>query len=503
MHPTHRPQWKALQQRQATLAAGSLAQLFDADRQRSQRMTFHAPSVSIDLSRNRIDRETLDLLVDLARASEVERMRDELLAGGPINNSEQRPAWHTALRSAPADEEVAGNLRDERGRFLAFADALRAGGIRGATNEPIQTVVCIGIGGSDLGPRLVTEALGPGSGRPVVRFVANIDPAEMERALAGAVPETTLLVAISKNFTTLETLENARAGLDWLQNNARKPLDQAHHIVAVTAHPARAVEFGIHRKRIFTFPDWVGGRYSVWSACGIGIAIAHGHQAFEELLAGAAEMDAHFAREPLATNVPVLLGLLGAWYVSFWGVRSRAVFPYAQRLRHLPGYLQQLEMESNGKRVDREHQPVDYDTSPVVWGEVGSTAQHSVFQYMHQGSHWSPADFVVVAQHAHSAERRHRLLYACAQAQIDALAFGDGVLGSANLPPPYAVSPGNRPTTLITLPQLDARSVGSLLAMYEHRTFVQGVLWNVNSYDQWGVEIGKTLLRQRLAQAPI
>jgi glucose-6-phosphate isomerase len=494
MNPTDLPEWHALAQRRRALDDVRIAELFEDDPQRAQRFAFEAASLTADLSRNRIDRGTLRALVALARASGLEARRDELLAGAPVNLTEARPAWHTALRSPPTDPTWASRLRAERERFLEFAEQMRAGSLTGAVGLPLDTVVCVGIGGSDLGPRLVTEALGPVS-RPRVRFAANLDPADLDSALAGANPHTTLLLSISKSFSTLETVENLQAALRWFKMRA-SDLDPTAHLAAVTSRPDRATALGIDSRRVFTFPEWVGGRYSLWSACGLGIAIAHGRQAFTELLAGAAAMDAHFAQAPLESNLPVLLGMLGVWYVNFWGVNSRAVVPYAQRLRRLPPYLQQLEMESLGKRVDRVGAPLAIDTAPVVWGEVGSNAQHSVFQFLHQGTGWVPLDIVLVAEHETSSDRRLRLLNQFALAQADALAWGDELLADESRPP-YAAAPGNRPSTLICLPHLDARSIGALLALYEHRTFVQSVVWNINAFDQWGVEIGKRLLARR------
>ncbi|MGE5338442.1 MAG: glucose-6-phosphate isomerase [Gemmatimonadota bacterium] len=498
MNPSQSPQWRELQQHKIRLGAKPLAALFDAEPQRAQHWLHEAAGVRVDLSRNLIDAPALASLLSLVRAMQLEDWRARLLAGEPVNHTEARPAWHTALRTPPADAKVAASLASEREKFLVLAEQLRAGAIHGATGRPIETVICFGIGGSDLGPRLVTEALGSPSG-PRLHFVANIDPVELDTALASADPETTLLVAISKSFTTLETLENVRAAMDWVRSRA-PAIDPVRQLVAITSVPARAIEFGVAPDRVLTFPAWVGGRYSVWSACGFPIAVAHGRAQFEALLAGAAEMDAHFAAAPLERNLPVLLGLLGVWYIDFWGLRTRAIFPYAQRLRHLPGYLQQLEMESCGKGVDRDAGALAYDTSPVVWGEVGTTAQHSVFQFLHQGTHIAPVDFVTSAAFAESPVRRERLLYMNAQAQADALAFGDSVLGSAQAKPPYAATHGGRPSTFVTLRALDAHSLGALLALYEHRTFVQSVVWNINAFDQFGVEIGKQLLTQRLSQ---
>jgi len=499
MSITSTPAWQALQRHRQALSSFHLDAALRGDPARARLWRVEAAGIEADLSRNLATDETWKLLLALADAAELPRWRDRLFAGEPINSTEGRPAWHTALRGAPADNDVARTVSEDRRRMLEFAEQLRAGQVKGASGKPIETVICIGIGGSDLGPRLVTTALGETSGPLRLHFVSNIDPVELDIALAQSAPETTLIVAISKSFTTLETLENARAALAWLKECA-PGVDARRQLAAVTAQPERAQAFGVDPGMVYTFAEWVGGRYSLWSACGLPIAIAHGAAAFDELLRGAAALDRHFVEAPAASNLPLLLGLLGVWYVNFWGCRSRAVMPYAQRLRHLPAYLQQLEMESNGKRVDRDGQPLDYDTSPVVWGEAGTTAQHSVFQFLHQGTFFSPVDFVTARSFEKSAEQRERLLYANALAQADALALGEAALkptGSAK--PAYAIVPGNRPSTFVTLPRIDAFSVGALLALYEQRTFVQGVLWQINSFDQWGVEIGKLLLKQRLA----
>jgi glucose-6-phosphate isomerase len=502
MNSTELPEWHALAQRRRALEAIRIADLFDDDPQRAERFSFEAAGLSVDLSRNRIDGGTLRALVALARAVGLEKQRDDLLSGAVVNPTEARPAWHTALRSTAPDPRVdsawAVRLSAERERFLDFAEQLRSFAVTGTAGLPLNTVVCVGIGGSDLGPRLVTEALGP-VGPPHVRFAANLDPADLAAALAGANPHTTLLLAISKSFSTLETVENLQAAVQWFRQRAPE-LDPRAHLAAVTSQPERAAALGADPARVFTFPEWVGGRYSLWSACGLGIAIAHGRQAFLELLEGAAQMDAHFAEAPLESNLPVLLGLLGLWYVNFWGVKTRAVVPYAQRLARLPAYLQQLEMESLGKRVDRLGAPISIDTAPVVWGEVGTNAQHSVFQFLHQGTSWVPLDIVLIAEHENGNDRRLRLLNQFALAQADSLAWGDALLGD-EAEPPYRQAPGNRPSTLIRLARLNARSIGALLALYEHRTFVQSVVWDINAFDQWGVEIGKQLLARRTRDA--
>jgi len=501
--PSELPPWRDLQERYRSFGARTLASLFKLEPERKTRWVFTGAGIRVDASRNWVDEPTFSALIALARACDLEKQRAALLSGEAINTTEHRAAWHSALRTAPDDPSVARTLNEEQTRFLGFAEALRAGRIVGSTGVAIDTLVCIGIGGSDLGPRLVTEALGRPSGPVRVRFVSNIDPVELATALEGARPEATIIAAISKSFTTLETLENVAVARNWLRDSAGTPLDTTHHLIAVTAQPERAEKIGVHAKRIFPFHDWVGGRYSLWSACGLPIAVAHGHQAFLDLCAGAAEMDAHFASAPLEANLPVVMGLLGLWYVNFWGIRARAVFPYAQRLKNLAPYLQQLEMESLGKRVDSAGKPLTFDTSPVVWGEVGTTGQHSVFQFLHQGTHWCPADFIVIEQFAQSSERRERLLHASAIAQADALAWGDSVLGPERSTQAYAMAPGGRPSNVISLPALDAKSVGALLALYEQRTFVQSVVWNIDAFDQWGVEVGKKLLAQRVDKGAV
>jgi glucose-6-phosphate isomerase len=495
MTPSELTAWKDLQRLAQSAPARDIAGAFAADPARARKFTLATAGLQADLSRNWIDGAVLDALLQLAEQAELPRWRSALLAGAPINNTEQRPAWHTALRGPVDDAKVARQITHERDTMLALAEALRAGARRGSTGVPIETVLCCGIGGSDLGPRLVTEALGAPSGAAQLRFVTNIDPVDLQQALIGSRPESTLVVAISKSFTTLETLQNARAALDWLA--AAPGVRAAEQLIAITNQPAKAVSFGVLPENILTFADWVGGRYSVWSPCGFPVALAHGAEAFRGLLAGAAALDRHFAEAPLAQNLPVLLGLLGLWYANFHALPTRAVVPYAQRLAKLTPYLQQLEMESLGKRVDRDGQPVQVGTSPVTWGDVGTTGQHSVFQFLHQGTQPTPVDFITCRAFEHSANERERLLYANALAQADALAFGDSVLGSPAASP-HQVCPGGRPSNFITLPDFSPQSIGALLALYEHRTFVQGVLWGINAFDQFGVEIGKKLLAQRL-----
>jgi glucose-6-phosphate isomerase len=492
---TDQPEWKAIVAPTGLAELRDLRALFAQDPERRRKLTYSAATVEADISRAWIDAPTIERLVSLAERADLTTWRDRLLSGGLVNNTEQRPAWHSALRTPPSDPTVRANLERQRDQMYTVADQLREGRFLGSTGRSIETVVCCGIGGSDLGPRLVSEALGDASGQVSVRFATNIDPVDLTQALRGADPETTLIVAISKSFTTLETLENLKAALRWLEQEPG--VRPAQHVLAVTSRPDKAAQFGVPPERILAFADWVGGRYSVWSPCGLPVALSHGKEAFQALLDGAAAMDAHFATAEPPRNLPVLLGLLGVLYVNAFGIRARAVMPYTQRLRYMPAYLQQLEMESLGKRVSRDGDLLHYSTSPVVWGEVGTNGQHSVFQFLHQGSDPCPVDFITCRRFENSQDVRERLLYANALAQADALALGDDVLDSPAATS-HAECPGNRPSTFITIPDLSPRSVGALLALHEHRTFVQSVVWGINAFDQFGVEIGKKLLAQRV-----
>ena len=456
--PTACPAWPKLAAHAGTWREARLAEVFAGDPRRGAQCVARAPGLALDYSRQRIGAPALRLLEQLAAERGFADWRRALYAGEPLNSSEGRAARHTALRArdaAPAEVKRAlARLREL---------ALDLGGIR--------RIVHLGTGGSDLGPRLVVDALG-GKGTLQVRFAANIDPLDLARALEGAEPASTLVIAVSKSFTTQETLANARTAKAWLGGRGR--------MLAVTANEAAARDFGA--SEVLPMWDWVGGRTSVWSPAAFSALAALGWQAFDELLAGANDMDRHFYEAPLEQNVPALLALIGVWNVNFLGASTHCVVPYAHALRLLPAYLQQLEMESNGKRVDREGRTVEYATAPVLWGGEGSVSQHSFHQLLHQGTSAVPVDFIVAGV---SAE-----LDANAEAQSRALAFGTG--SSPGLPA-HRQLPGNRPSSTLRLDKLDARHLGRLLAAYEHKVFTQGVIWNVNSFDQWGVELGKQL----------
>src|SRR5215831_2143873 len=420
--------WQALAAHRERISATTLAALFAADPGRAQRFALEAAGVFLDYSRHRVDAEAVRLLAALAEQAQVSRWIERMFAGDPINNTEGRPVLHVALRARDARAEVR-QTRDRMRRFV--------GEVRG--DARVSDVVNIGIGGSDLGPRMLTRALrGFRKSGPRVHFVSNIDPADLDATLAGLVPATTLFVVASKTFTTAETLANAHRARAWLESGLGKSADLSRHFVAATANLAGAVSLGVSVERVFPMWDWVGGRYSVWSAVGLPLALAIGMDAFDELLGGAADIDAHFHGEPLARNLPVLLALLEIWCVNFLGAETRAVIPYSEDLRELPAYLQQLEMESNGKRVDRDGNEVDYDTAPVVWGAAGTPSQHSFHQLLHQGTRLVPVDFIVAGREAS--------LTANALAQAAALAFGDPQPNA-----PHKALPGNRPSSIIVL----------------------------------------------------
>jgi len=490
--PTAFPAWQALAERAAEWRGGALKAALAADPARARSLVAEAPGMRYDYSRQRLDATVIAQLVELAAARDLPAWRAALLAGETVNDTEQRPAWHSALRAgaaAPAEVQAA------QARMRSLARRLREGAWCGATGRPIRHIVHLGTGGSDLGPRLVVDALAEAA-TPALRihFASNVDPLDLERALRGAEPEATLCVVVSKTFTTQETMENARAAKAWLAHGLPPGAALDAHFIAVSANVGAARAFGAGE--VLPMWDWVGGRYSVWSAVGFTAMAAIGETAFDEFLAGAADMDAHFAAAPLERNLPVLMALVGVWNINFLDAATQAVLPYATPLRLLPAYLQQLEMESNGKRVDRAGRTVDYATAPVVWGAEGTVGQHSFHQLLHQGTQVVPADFIVFAE-APGDPARRAILAAHAEAQAEALARGqdDAAL------PAYRRYPGSRPSSTLRIERLDARNLGRLIALYEHKVFTQGVIWNINSFDQWGVELGKQLAKALLEKS--
>jgi len=476
--PTQCSAWQALAKLAKEQQSLRIADLFARDAERGSRFFADAPGVRYDFSHHRLDRIVIRVLLELARERGFDDWRAAFLRGDPVNSTEKRAAEHVAQR---AGDSASASVKATLERMRALADRVRGDG-------RIRRIVHLGTGGSSLGPELVVDALGVRDTAIEFRFAANVDPLDLERALAGAEADSTLFIVVSKTFTTEETLANARAAKRWLGTR-----DPARHFIAITGNAAAANAFGA--TDVLPIPDTVGGRYSIWSAAGFGALCAIGADVFDELLAGAREVDQHFAHAEAARNVPVLMALIGVWNVNFLGMSAHAVLPYAHALKLLPSYLQQLEMESNGKRVDREGRPIDYATAPVLFGEEGTVGQHSFYQLLHQGTQAVAADFIIAANMPGDYERRE-LLLAYAEAQADALAFGTTDPGLE----PHRACPGNRPSSTLTLERIDARNLGRLLALYEHKVFTQGVLWNINSFDQWGVELGKQLARRILSR---
>jgi len=488
--------WAALTAAAHDDAAGRIAGLFDAEPDRLARLTLEAAGLFLDLSKQPWSRAGQDAALALARAGDVEGHRARLFAGEMVNRTEGRPALHMALRAPDGaafyalGQPVSGEVEATRAQMRDFAGAVRTGRILGATGEPFRSIVHIGIGGSDLGPKLVWEALKPLDASIEVRFVANIDGAEIAAALAGLDPAQTLVIVVSKSFTTEETLVNGKAARAWLA--AALGEDGANqHLAAVSANVAGAKAFGVAEERVFAFWDWVGGRYSLWSAVGLSCAVALGWDVFAHLLAGGAAMDDHFRSTPLEANAPALLALAHVFNRNGLGRPIRAVVPYARRLALLPAFLQQLEMESNGKRVSETGAPLTRGTASAVFGDAGTTGQHAFFQMLHQGTDVIPVDIVAVAKGDEGPPDHQARLLANAVAQAEAL-----MVGQANAAEPHRDFPGDRPTSFILLERLTPAALGALIALYEHKVFVEGVLWGIDSFDQWGVELGKTLAKR-------
>ena len=510
---TQTPAWTRLSQARDRLAKTHLRELFAADPQRFENFSRQNNELLLDFSKQRLDDEVLDALVTLAEDTEVPSWRERLFAGEKINVSEERAVLHPALRHLEetpfpsAAHDVMPAVREVRAQMAVIVEKLRSGSWKGYSGETIRHVVNIGIGGSDLGPKMATRALSafahPGLH---VHYVSNLDGAHLAPLLETLDPRSTLFIIASKTFTTQETMINAASARNWMLAHTGTEASLAKHFVAVSAHPERAAEFGIPPAQVLPMWDWVGGRYSLWSAVGLPLAISIGMSGFERLLAGAQAMDQHFCQAPLKDNLPVLLALLGIWNTNFLGAHTSAIVPYNESLRHLPGYLQQLEMESNGKTVNRDGQPLTCPANPIVWGEIGANGQHAFFQLLHQGGWLVPCDFIATALSDYPLPGHQAPLLANCFAQSAALAFGKTEdearteLDTAKLSAmqrdtllPHKVFAGNQPSTTLLLPRLDPYHLGLLLALYEHKVFVQGVIWGINSFDQWGVELGKQL----------
>jgi len=497
-------QWRALEAHAQAVEPLHLRRLFERDPARGDELTLEVGDLYLDYSKNRVTRETLDLLVALAQRAGVEARREAMFRGDRINVTENRPVLHVALRAPRGTvievdgHDVVPDVHEVLDRMADLAERVRSGAWTGATGSRIRNIVNIGIGGSDLGPAMAHRALQDFADPALtLRFVSNVDGTAISDAVAGLEPAETLFIISSKTFTTLETLTNARSARAWLVGALG---DDAvpHHFVAVSTNPEEVAAFGIDTANMFGFWDWVGGRYSVDSAIGLSLMIAIGPERFAEFLAGFHLMDEHFRTAPLAQNMPVVMGLLGLWNANFLGAETHAVLPYSERLGRFPAYLQQLDMESNGKSVDLQGRPVETGTGPIVWGEPGTNGQHAFYQLIHQGTRLVPSDLIGISQPAREVDVHQDLLMANLLAQAEALAFGktsEEVAAEGVAPPlvPHRTFPGNRPTNVILAAELTPSLLGQLIALYEHKVFTQGAIWGINSFDQWGVELGKAL----------
>jgi len=506
--------YQALQSHAQDAQQWQMRDLFAQDPQRFERLSLDAAGLFLDYSKNRLDGRTLALLANLARERGVEQLRDAMFAGDKINLTEQRAVLHTALR-APKDKQITVDGQDITAdvhavlaRVKTFSDAVRNGSWLGHTGKEITDIVNIGIGGSDLGPKMVCLALRQfAHPRLTMHFVSNVDGHDMDAALSRVNPETTLFIIASKTFTTAETMMNANTARSWFLKNASEEA-LARHFVAVSTNVEAIKKFGIDPDNMFPFWDWVGGRYSVWSAIGLPVALCVGYGYFADFLAGAHALDEHFRTAPIEQNLPMILALVGFWNREFLGCPSVSIAPYHQDLNRFPAYLQQLDMESNGKRVTRAGDTItDYATGPVIWGDVGTNGQHAYFQLLHQGTDVTPMDFIAALRPAHEFQNHHAALLANCFAQSEAFMKGktaDEVRQDlAGQDPaeierlvPHKTFPGNRPSNTILMEYLTPATLGALIALYEHKVFVQGAIWDVNSYDQWGVELGKVLAKK-------
>jgi len=515
-HPavlTSKPEWQALNERRDKLRSITMRELFAQDPDRASRYFIEGAGLALDFSKNLLTDETLTELMALARSCRLEERRDKLLSGATVNITENRPALHTALRH-PGNEsilvdgvDVVAEVQQTLDRMEAFVDGVLDASRTGFSGKAFTDVVSIGIGGSYLGPKLVGESLQPfWQGSIRCHYVANIDGTDICETLRQVNPETTLFLIQSKSFRTQETLENSKVARQWFLDNGGDEASIARHFMAVTANVPAAEDFGIDADNVFPMWDWVGGRYSLWSAIGLPVALTIGMDNFRALLAGAHAMDRHFREAPLEGNLPVVMGLLSVWYNNFWDAETHAILPYDHYLRSLPDHLQQLDMESNGKSVTEAGQPVDYQTGPVLWGGVGSNGQHAYHQLIHQGTRLIPADFIIPLKTHNPVATHHADLFANCLSQSRAMMAGKTLdearteLAGEGLDEkavealaPHKVIPGNKPSNTLIMEKVAPETVGALVALYEHRTFVQGVIWDVDSFDQWGVELGKQL----------
>ena len=517
INPTQTQAWKKLQTHFVEIKEAQLRDLFEQNQNRFQDFHVKFDDFLFDYSKNRMTEETKDLLIQLAEECDLKSAINSMFSGKNINQTEDRAVLHTALRNFGDEpilvdgKDVLPEVEKVRNQMKLFTAKVISGAWKGFSGQPITDVVNIGIGGSDLGPVMVVEALKHYKSRLNVHFVSNIDGTHISETLKDLNPETTLFIIASKTFTTQETMTNAQTAKNWFLNSEAKETDVAKHFVALSTNEEGVTAFGIDKANMFEFWDWVGGRYSLWSAIGLSISLAVGYENFENLLKGAYKTDVHFKEADFNENIPVLMGLIGIWYNNFFGAESYAILPYEQYLHRFSAYLQQGDMESNGKSVDRNGAKVDYQTGPIIWGEPGTNGQHAFYQLIHQGTKMIPADFLGAAESHNPTGDHHVKLMANFFAQTEALAFGKTEaqvreeLNKEGKSPdqidfltPYKVFEGNHPTNSFLYQKLTPEVLGSLIAMYEHKIFVQGVIWNIFSFDQWGVELGKQLAKKVL-----
>jgi glucose-6-phosphate isomerase len=519
VNPTETTAWRNLEIHFLTMQATHLQELFDEDPDRFNKLSLEIDDILIDYSKNILTKETIDMLIALAHETELLPAIQAMFSGSPINQTENRAVLHTALRNrsnTPVmvdDEDVMPAVNRVLAQMKQFSSSLLSGGHKGYTGKAITDIVNIGIGGSDLGPLMVTEALKPYWKHITPHFVSNVDGTHIVETLKKLNPETTLFIIASKTFTTQETMTNAETARKWFLEKTQQKGDVAKHFVAVSTNEKEVIKFGIDPGNMFVFWDWVGGRYSLWSSIGLSIACTLGYENFEKLLTGAHTMDNHFRNAPFEKNAPVLLALIGIWYNNFFGAATEAILPYDQYLHRFAAYFQQGNMESNGKSVDRTGQPVNYQTGPILWGEPGTNGQHAFYQLIHQGTKMIPCDFIAPAISHNATADHHEKLLSNFFAQTEALMQGKtynavvdelkrtGMSGEEiGKQAPFRVFDGNKPTNSILIKQITPETLGSLIALYEHKIFVQGIIWNVFSFDQWGVELGKVLAKKILPE---
>ena len=520
INPANTAAWKKLQEHHKEIKQVSLQELFENDPKRFDKFSCCTKDLVLDYSKNRITQKTIELLIDLAKECQLEKCRSLFFSGAAINATEHRAVLHTALRNFSSQpiyvegKNVMPEVKKVLRQMKSFCESIHNGKHRGYTGKRIKYIVNIGIGGSDLGPLMVTEALKPYWKKGIeTYFVSNIDGSHIAETLKKVNAEETLFLIASKTFTTQETMTNAFTARNWFLKKAKKESHIAKHFVALSTNEKEVLRFGIDSKNMFAFWDWVGGRYSLWSAIGLSISLTIGFKAFSDLLKGAHNIDKHFREAPLKENMPVILALLGIWYTNFFGAQTEAILPYDQYLHRFPAYFQQGNMESNGKQTDRSGKPVQYATGPIIWGEPGTNGQHAFYQLIHQGTPLIPCDFIAAAQSQNPIGDHHEKLMSNFFAQTEALLNGKSApqvkeeLRKQGLSPqeikkltPFKVFKGNKPTNSILVKKLTPFALGELIALYEHKIFTQGVIWNIYSFDQWGVELGKQLANKILPE---